>query len=165
MDRKRQRNEAGVAMRTASSPSTSLGGQMESYADNRRQRALNNYIIALFRWRQAIDKAATGDTSGIIKLWHAGNPIPPEAQSLLADLFERHQLKKKRGAPRRPMYESSPEERKLFKAGHCVRERQRGGATFDSAVDAVACERDIDPGKLSNFMQGKGSRRSRRLRP
>jgi hypothetical protein len=160
-------NVGGQAENDASSSavSTNLGSQMEGEEDNRRQRELNDRIRALFRWRQAIDKADTGDTSGIIKLLHTHNPIPPECQSLLADLLERHQLKKKRGAPRRPIYESTPEERKLLKAGHCVRERQHGGATFDSAVDAVARERDIHPRKLSNFMQGKGSRRSRRFRP
>ena len=153
-----------VDAENSSACTTSLGGQMEADADSRRQQALNDYIIATFRSRQAIDKAATGDTSGIIKLFHAGNSIPPEAQSLLADLLERNQLKKKLGPPRRPIYQFTLEERKLMKAAYFVRERQRGGATFDSAVDAVARERKIDPFKLSNFMRGKGSRRSRRFK-
>src|SRR5262245_26581374 len=105
MDRKRESGKAGVASdprrvdpennATSSGCTMSLGGQMEADADNRRQQGLNDYVIATFRWRQAIDKAATGDTSGIIKLFHAGNSIPPEVQSLLADVLKRYQLKKK----------------------------------------------------------------------
>jgi hypothetical protein len=45
-----------------------------------------------------------------------------------------------------------------------VEEQQQAGATFESAVDQVAHERSIDPNKLSNFMRGKGSRRSRRFK-
>ena len=81
MVRKRRSDEEGVALPAASEPravsavndesslaATDLGGQMEGDADNRRQRALNDYIRAVLRWRQAIEKAETGDTNGIIKL-------------------------------------------------------------------------------------------------
>jgi hypothetical protein len=147
ISRKRKR-AAGIAIPKRSKPrrinaekdksssafSAGPGGQIESDAESRRQRALDEYFLAWLRWRQAIDKAASGDTSAIIKLLHLGRPIPPEAQLLLADLLERHQLKKKRGAQRRPIYESSPEESKLLKAAHFVREAQCGGATFDDAL-------------------------------
>src|SRR5262245_33204258 len=127
--------------------------------------ALNDdYIRGWFRWRKAIDEAEAGDTSGIIKLLSFGESIPSESQLLLADLLERHQLKKKRGAQSRPSYEFTPEERKLIRAAYLVRERQRAGAKLESAVDDVAHARNIDPQKLSNFMQGRGSRRSRRFK-
>ena len=132
--------------------------------DRRRQRALNAYISAFFRWRVAIEKAEGGDTSGVIKLLHSGKAIPPESQSLLADLLDRHRLTKKRGRQRRPSYETSPEESKLIKAAFLVRERQDKGKRFEAALAEVAGHRNIDTGKLRNFMQGKGSRRSRRLR-
>jgi hypothetical protein len=138
---------------------------MEDDQDRRRQRALNAYIAAWFRWRIAIDKAAEGgDTSGIITLLHSRKPIPPECQRLLADLLERRRLTKKRGGQRRPSYESSPEERKLSKAAFFVRERQREGEKFETALAEVARDRNVETVKLRNFMQGKGSRRSRRLR-
>lgn len=136
---------------------------MEDDQDRRRQRAPD--IAAWFRWRIAIDKAAEGgDTSGIITLLHSRKPIPPECQRLLADLLERRRLTKKRGGQRRPSYESSPEESKLIKAASFVRERQRQGAKFETALAEVARDRNIDTVKLRNFIQGKGSRRSRRLK-
>jgi hypothetical protein len=127
-----------------------------------RQRALDAYIAATFRWRIAIEKAESGDVSGIIELLSSGQIVPPECQSLLADLLNRRQLIKKRGRQRRPIYESTPEERKLEKAAYLVRERQCEGVTFEDALDEIARNRNIDANKLGNFMQGKGSRRSRR---
>jgi hypothetical protein len=144
--------------------SANRGGQMERDEDSRRQRALNDYIRAWFRWRKAIEEGEAGDTSGIIKLLRSGESIPQESQSLLADLLERRQLKKKRGAQARPSYELTPEEIKLRRAAYLVQERQHAGATFENAVDEVAHKRNIDPHKLSNFMRGKGSRRSRRFK-
>jgi hypothetical protein len=129
----------------------------------KHQPILDAYIGTWFRWRKAIDEAETGDISGIIKLLHAGKWIPPLVQFWLADFLECHQVKKKQGGQRR--LNLSPEECKLVKASYSVREAQRGWATFDSAVDAVAAERNISPLKLANFMRGKGSRRSRRFRP
>jgi hypothetical protein len=160
-------NQGRSTPRTMKTPQTfftNRGDLVERDEDNRRQRALNDYIRAWFRWRMAIEKGEDGDTSGIISLLRSGRSIPQESQSLLADLLKRHQLKKKPGAPSRPSYESTPEERKLRKAAHFVKERQCGGATFESAVDDVARERNLDPHKLSNFMRGKGSRRSRRFK-
>jgi hypothetical protein len=141
-----------------------LGSEMEDDQDRRRQRALNAYIVAQFRWRIAIEKAEGGDTSGIIELLDSGKVIPPESQSLLADLLDRRRLVKKRGRQRRPSYEMSPEESKLRKAAIFVRERQRKGEKFETALVDVARHRNIDTVKLRNFMRGKGSRRSRRLR-
>src|SRR5262245_17551275 len=100
------------------------GEQMERDEDNRYQRLLSDYIRATFRWRMAIEEAEAGDTRSIIKQLNFGSLIPPESQSLLADLLERRQLTKKRGAPRRPSYVFSSEESKLMKAAYLVRERQ-----------------------------------------
>jgi len=94
-------------------------------------------------------------------LLSSGQIVPPECQSLLADLLNRRQLTKKRGRQRRPIYESTPEERKLGKAAYLIRERQREGVSFEDALDGVARNRTIDANKLGNFIQGKGSRRSR----
>jgi hypothetical protein len=135
---------------------------MENDLDPRRLRALAAYIAATFRWRIAIENAEDGDTSGIIALLNSGELFPPESRSLLANLLERRQLTKKRGRQRRPSYESSPEESRLEKAAFWVRERQREGKKFEAALDEVATTRNIDTGKLRNFIQGKGSRRSRR---
>jgi hypothetical protein len=137
---------------------------MEDDLDRRRQHALDAYIAATFRWRIAIEKAEGGDTSAIIELLNSGGVFPPESQSLLADLLNRRRLTKKRGAQRRPSYEKSPEESKLIKAAHSVRERQRQGENFQTALAEVARNRNVDTGKLRNFIQGKGSRRSRRFR-
>jgi hypothetical protein len=135
--------------------------QAENEPDIHRQRALDAYIAATFRWRIAIEKAESGEVSGIIELLSSGQIVPPECQSLLADLLNRRQLTKKRGRQRRPIYESTPEERKLEKAGYLVRERQREGVSFEDALDEVARNRTIDANKLGNFIRGKGSRRSR----
>ncbi len=137
---------------------------MEDDQDRRRQRALNSYIRAFLRWRIAIEKAEGGDTSSIIELLHLGEVIPPESQSLLADLLDRRRLTKKRGRPGRPSYEMSHEESKLIKAAFFVRERQSEGEKFETALAEVARRRNIDIVKLGNFMRGKGSRRSRRIK-
>ena len=139
-----------------------LDSKTENAPDIHRQRALDAYIVATFRWRIAIEKAESGDLGGIIELLNSGEIVPPECQSLLADLLTRRQLTKKRGRQRRPIYESTPEERKLEKAAYLVRERQREGASFEDALDEVARNRNIDANKLGNFIKGKGSRRSRR---
>jgi hypothetical protein len=137
---------------------------MEDDQGRRRQHGLNAYIRAFLRWRKAIEEAEDGDTSRIIELLDCGEIIPPESQSLLADLLDRHRLTKKRGGQRRPSYERSPEETKLIKAAFLVRERQSEGAKFETALAEVARNRNIETVKLRNFIQGKGSRRSRRLR-
>ena len=139
-----------------------LDSKTENAPDIHRQRDLDAYIVATFRWRIAIEKAERGDVSGIIELLNSGQIVPPECQSLLADLLTRRQLTKKRGRQRRPIYESTPEERKLEKAAYLVRERQREGVSFEDALHDVARNRTIDANKLRNFIQGKGSRRSRR---
>jgi len=139
-----------------------LDSKTENAPDIHHQRALDAYIVATFRWRIAIEKAESGDVSGIIELLNSGQIAPPECQSLLADLLNRRQLTKKRGRQRRPIYESTPEERKLEKAAYWVRERQREGMRFEDALDEVARNRTIEANKLGNFIKGKGSRRSRR---
>jgi hypothetical protein len=135
---------------------------VQSEPDTRRQPALEAHIAAIFRWRIAIEKAESGDVSGIIKLLSSGQIVPPECQALLADLLDRRQLTKKRGRQRRPIYESTPEERSLEKAAYLVRGRQREGVRFEDALGKVARNRNIEANKLGNFIQGKGSRRSRR---
>ena len=160
-----QEREVGIpAALPESSHRWALGSEMEDDQDRRRQHALDAYIAATFRWRIAIEKAEGGDTSAIIELLNSGEVFPPESQSLLADLLNRRRLTKKRGGQRRPSYESSREESELSKAASLVRERRGKGERFETALAEVARERNIDTGKLRNFIRGKGSRRSRRRR-
>jgi hypothetical protein len=81
---------------------------------------------AHWAWFQAVsDAQKSGDLAPIIKLLRLENEMPRTAREMLAELLERHHLKKKRGGQRTPMFNLSMKGR-LARAASLARRLQRG---------------------------------------
>jgi hypothetical protein len=111
-------------------------------------------IDALAPWLQAfeaIDKR--GDQRALVALLQS-HKLPDVAQDYLADLLQRHQLKKKRGAPATPSYDVTDADIMLLWASQDVRKLVRDGRSVDEAVEQISAERGIPFDILKSAYRG-----------
>lgn len=137
-------------------------------------RSMSSAIIRLERWRgreelhpwilalQDID--VCDDKGPLLALLRSQRELPHDARVCLADLLERHQLKKYRGNQRIPAYRDSPAEETMAVAVECVNDEHRRGMSLDEALAFVAEEFKISEEEtLRNARDGRrGSARRKR---
>lgn len=63
-------------------------------------KAITKYLL----WRDAVERADQGDSKPLTDLFRSRRVLGPEARLLIADLLERHRLRRKKGRPRTPAY-------------------------------------------------------------
>jgi hypothetical protein len=103
------------------------------------------------------------DKSRLVSLLRSKYPLSALASHCLADLLERYELKRKRGAQRTPAYDLSPADRKLMFARNAYRNERHKGKTPEQAVEATARELGLTAAVVRNFIAGRrGSSRRKR---
>jgi hypothetical protein len=70
-------------------------------------------IHAHIEWREAVERADNGDTSQLTKLLRSNLEIGSEARAYIADLIERHNLRRGRGRPATPAYRVTAKEAEM----------------------------------------------------
>jgi hypothetical protein len=119
-------------------------------------------------WLMAFDDVDKGRDNGrLLDLLKSEHDLPREARIYLADLLERHQLKKKRGAQSVPAYDRTYTELRLSLAIEDVRRLRESRVSVKDALDRVSKSRGIPPEVLASAHRGSlGSiRRMRKRRP
>lgn len=107
-----------------------------------RKETLQQAVTAQ-QWLRAVRKAdlATGsvsDTAELVRLLRSGLPIGKGPRKLLADLLDRHQLRRKPGRQQLPVYRESLRERGIAAAVRQVKKLTGRGCRVSDAVDAIA---------------------------
>jgi hypothetical protein len=129
--------------------------------DDQRQR-ICPWIDAL----EQIDK--WGDKGPLTALLRGSEPVPNEVGVYLADLLERHELRRNRHRPRTPLYDWSTADSRLILAKESVDTYSENGMSFDDSVAMAAKEYSIPHNVLENYCKGKrgsSNRKKKRLPP
>jgi hypothetical protein len=73
-------------------------------------------------WMRAVNRAGElGKTDYLVELLESDTPLGPWARKILADLLDRHNLRKKRGKPRLPFNRVNLTEMRMANAVECAR--------------------------------------------
>jgi hypothetical protein len=120
---------------------------------------INAWALAV----EAIDQR--GDKSPLMKLLRSADPLPPEGRAFIADLLDRHELKKKTlGRPRLPIYDRSLIEAVLLIGIQRIQEYREKGMDIENAVHFAAKEFALEPKKLLDAYIGKRGASRRRIK-
>jgi hypothetical protein len=123
---------------------------------------LRQHWIAAF---EALD--ARGEKRPLIELLTSDQKLPKDMRTYLADLLDRHELKKSRGRQRIPAYDRSHAEALLEMAAMGVRNLVKSGESVKAALEIASEGSKIPLDILASAYRGsRGStRRMRRYRP
>jgi hypothetical protein len=116
----------------------------------------------------AFDDVDKGRGNGrLLDLLKSEHDLPHQARFYLADLLERHQLKKKRGAQSVPAYDRTDTEQRLIMAIEDVRRLRKSRVSVKTALDRVRKSHGIPREVLAAAYRGsRGStRRMTKRRP
>lgn len=94
------------------------------------REAVSEYYL----WRGAVEAADKGDASNLIKLFRSSHYPGPEARILIADLLERHPLKRKQGRQATPAYRISVADQKFVQPAAAYRYFKKKGKSHDDAL-------------------------------
>lgn len=103
--------------------------------------AIRDYV----QWRAAVERLDAGNVDQLVSLLNGDLSLGPEARSLIADVFLRYRLTKKRGGQRRPAYSISEEEGKARLLAKLVKyHRRTSGLRLEDAVQIALRENIAD---------------------
>lgn len=104
----------------------------------------------------AADKSA--NLSPLIHNLRAKTDLSPYGRELLADLLQRHQLKKLRGGRQSPIYTGPTDDQVRVMAAYIayVEERRRKGENSADAVTRLAKEYQCHRNQLENYLKNSG---------
>ena len=102
---------------------------------------------------EAIDKR--GDKTPLLALLKSQHDLSPEVRFYLADLLERHELKKPPHRPRTPAYDRTAADAALELAVRRVRDYKSGGMGIERALERVSTEHSIPLEVLGNAYEGR----------
>jgi hypothetical protein len=106
-------------------------------------------------WLMAFDDVDKGRGNGrLLDLLKSEHDLPHQARFYLADLLERHQLKKKRGAQSVPAYDRTYAEQRLIIAREDVRSRE-SRESVETALERVSKSHGIPPEVLADAYHGR----------
>jgi hypothetical protein len=119
-------------------------------------------------WIEALEAIdSRGETKPLVKLLKSNKSIPKGAKWHIADLLERHQLKRHPGKQATPSYERTLRIAELSWANDYVGELIKKGMRPAAAIEKAARYCKVDEGTLDAFHAGKynSDRRMKKRRP
>jgi hypothetical protein len=111
---------------------------------------------------EAIDQRC--DHGPLIALLRSPCELSSAARGYLADLLQRHQLRKKRGAPATAAYDVTDADVTLLWASQEVRKLVQDGRSIDEAVEQIGAERGIPFEILKSAYRGSRASTYRKRR-
>jgi hypothetical protein len=122
--------------------------------DPRRPWLNNTWEWAWYNALEELDKKGKKDL--LLSLLRSSSSLSLGVRLDIADLLERHDLKKKRGRPRVPSYEMSDAERNALNLRDRVRELvNNGGMKSRDAIAKVAKENKMSEDSVANAYGGR----------
>jgi hypothetical protein len=107
-------------------------------------------------WVNALEELdKNGDKSYLLSLLRSTNSLSHSVRLHIADLIERHDLRKKRGRPRDPSYKMSDAECTALHVSDQVRNLIKGGMTAKDAKAKVAEENNMSENTVANAYEGR----------
>jgi hypothetical protein len=107
-------------------------------------------------WCNALEELdKKGNKDPLLSLLRSRNSLSHNVRLHIADLLERHDLKKKRGRPRDPSYKMSDAEWTALHVSDQVRNLIKGGMTAKDAKAKVAEENNMSENTVANAYEGR----------
>lgn len=107
-------------------------------------------IEAYLQWREVVVRADEGDNTSLVRLLRSKRILGAEARLLIADLLDRHKLRRKRGRPTTPAYRVTLAEARMSDVFALYTYFKRKQLSVDDAIQEALREKRRESLRLKN---------------